>query len=423
MTEGPSKVLAVAVLGEGTDDRAGEADAPPRTDSPPGAANRFTRALYNESAVTFVGAVLFALLEATFFVLFATPRHLANVSPWLAMRYPRDDYARDTMITHRLHRYGASGALSVVYVGSSVAQRALFDSWDPKPIEQALAIDVGEHVDFYSLYASSETVHEAELMARYVPEGFRGVVTVVIYDDKDDERSFESALAQAPSLEERLALDPLEHGAKRVSLSGKTLSQTGIYFVDHLQFFSARRDFLLHPWVVWAPYPRGGYHLRAPPAPGAEEKQLVLRRERPHPLLGRSRDVLGKLVDETKAKGAIVVLVEAPLNPRYQELKGAMRGEDDTAIRAFANEHGVEYWNFNPELHFARRDFEDAVHLGVPAKRLKYQQTYCEHVAEKLRLLRGKTGVAGQGPGDGDEAPANDPWRARRSRTPTTRPR
>jgi hypothetical protein len=355
----------------------------------------FTTGLLSNSGVSLVGGIVLALLELALFAAFATPRHLAEVSPWLAMRHRRDDYARATILTLRMNRHAASGRLSVVYLGSSVAQRALYDSFDPKPIEKGLSFQTGAPVDFYSLYASSETIHEAELIAEYIPRGFRGVVTMVVMDDKDDEKSIESVLAQSPTLEERLALDPLDATAARLALAARTVPRTGIYFLDHLQFFSARREFLLHPWVVWTPYPRGGYHGRVPPPPGAEEKQLLLAFQRPHPLLDRTGDVLARLVEESKSRGATVVLIEAPQNPRYQKLKGPLHDQYETAITAFAREHGVAYWNFNPDLKFEQRDFEDAVHLGAPSKRLRFEQLYVKRVAELLRHLAGSTARPG----------------------------
>ena len=315
------------------------------------------------------------------------------------MRHRRDDYARATIITLRMNRYGAAGRLSVVYLGSSVAQRALYDSFEPQPSRarvehwQIPGVRPSTSIPFYA--SSEDDPRGRGSSPEYIPDGFRGVVTMVVMDDKDDERSVESVLAQSPSLEERLALDPLDATAARLALAQRTVPRTGIYFLDHLQFFSARRDFLLHPWVVWAPY-----SARRLPRPDSarrrrhEETQLILRIQRPHPLLERTGDVLAKLVDETKAKGATVVLIEAPQNPRYQRLKGAMHDQYDVAIRAFAHDHGVAYWNFNPELKLEQRDFEDALHLGAPQKRLRFQQLYCKHVSQELRTLAGSKACA-----------------------------
>src|SRR5207237_1235357 len=126
--------------------------------------------------------------------------------------------------------------LSVVYLGASTAHRALLDSWDPRPIERELTRRVGEPVRFYSLYCAGQTLREADLLLGYVPERFRGVVVLVVYDDKDDERSRLLALRQNPHLDERLALDPPK-GSRRISFDGRELESTGVFFFDHLQFF------------------------------------------------------------------------------------------------------------------------------------------------------------------------------------------
>jgi hypothetical protein len=363
----------------------------------------FVAGLLRPSGASLVGMILFALAETLAALWIFTPRHMAVLPPVILMNNGRDDYARITFLAYRLE-YEARPRLSVVYLGPSTAQRALFDSLEPAPIEAFLRARVGEDVDFYSLYAAGETVEESAILAHHLPDHFRGVVVMVVLAEKDDERSRRLALQQNADLDERLPLDRGGFGdSARIGLAGKRLRRkTGVYFLDHLQFFTARRATLLHPWRTWTPLPRGGTSLGTPPMPGSEERSYETRfKANPLPLIRHELDLLAEVVDSSRAHGAEVVLVESPANPRYRALKGDANVEYDEKIRAFAAEHGAEYWDLNPEVRPRRQDFEDAVHLGAPAARLRFQRVLCRHLARKLRTIAGEA----EGP---DEAPDDD---------------
>jgi hypothetical protein len=347
----------------------------------------FLAGLIRPSGASLLGMILFAFVEVVVALVLFTPRRMASLPPVILMKNARDDYARVTFLTYRL-KYGPRAPLSVVYLGPSTAQRALFDSLEPRPIEARLGRMVGRDVDFYSLYAAGETIEESALLAHQLPAGFRGVVAMVIFEDKDDERSRRLAMEANADLEERLPMDPEPGGAPRVGFDGKPLRRTGIYFLDHLQFFSARRASLLHPWQTWAPLARGGVSLTTPPAYRSEERAFETRyRNNPMPLVRRELDLLADVVDTARARGAAVVLVESPSNPRYQALKGDDHAVYQEKIREFSTQHGAEYWDINPEVHPRRQDFEDAVHLGTSAMRRRFQNVFCSHLAAKLRTL------------------------------------
>ncbi len=349
--------------------------------------DEFVAGLIRPSGASLLGMILFALAEIVVAVVIFTPRRMATLPPVVLMKNARDDYARITFLTYRL-KYGARGPLTVVYLGPSTAQRALLDSLDPRPIEARLGKLVGSPVDFYSLYAAGETVEETALLAHQIPADFHGVVAIVIFEDKDDERSRRLAMEANADLEERLPMDPEPGGAPRIGFDGKPLRRTGIYFLDHLQFFAARRATLMHPWQTWTPLERGGMSLGTPPSYRSEERTFETRaKNNPMPLVRRELGLLADAVDTARARGASVVLVESPANPRYEALKGDSHALYQQKIREFSEQHGADYWDLNPEVLPRRQDFEDAVHLGARPMRLRFQNVFCTHLAAKLRTL------------------------------------
>ena len=371
--------------------------------APPSAVEDFYKGLFGTSGVSLLGGLGLALLELLLCVVFVTPRRVAALDPLLLMRHARDDYARITLLALKLKQ--RPGALSVVYLGSSIAQRALYDSLDPAPIERRLTALVGEPITFYSLYASAETVRESELLVEQIPEGFRGLVTMVVYDEKDDDLNDASVLEQSPKLVERLALDPADPEEERVAFDGRAVRTTGNYFLDHIQFFSARRENLIHPWLRLPAFPRGGYHRLTPPYPGAEQVALERSRASPHALLAKYRELLETMIDNAQDAGASVVLVEGPANPKYHAMKGKGQALYAKRMEAFARRHGAQYWDLNPDLDLRRADFEDGFHLGDAGARLRFQRLYCQRVAAVLRVQTGRSETLPEDPAD-DEADA-----------------
>ncbi|HVY47109.1 MAG TPA: hypothetical protein VHB21_14575 [Minicystis sp.] len=341
--------------------------------------------LSNPSAASMFGALAFAAVEILACTFGLTPRRVAALSPYTLMKSEADDYARVTVLALRL-KLERPGALSVVYLGPSSAHRALLDSWDPRPIERALTAKIGEPVHFYSLYCAGQTLEESLLLVHQIPRGFRGVVTLVVYDDKDDVRAKSLALADNPRLEERLALDPPDDEPRR-AFDGRLLPRTGNYFYDHLQFFGARREIFLHVAPPWRPSPRGGPKYRHPPRRGSEEAVYARYADHPMPLMNRHLPVLTKIIADVHALGVPMVLVEAPANPRFEALKGAARGDYLARVARYAEDEHVAYWDLNPEVHLRRDDFEDAVHLATISSRLRFEHAYIDHLVPVLRSL------------------------------------
>jgi hypothetical protein len=345
----------------------------------------FGAGLLRPSASSFAGMILFALVELTFAASLITPRHLASLPPVLLMTSARDDYARVALETYRI-RYLPRAPLAVAYLGASTAQRAIYDDMTPRFIEHRLKNKVGQKVDFYPLIAAGETIQESALLVHQLPKEFRGVIAMVVYEDKDDVRNrLLLKRVNGADFEERLPFDALPGDGPRLGFDGTPLAETGVYFFDHLRFFAARRAQFLRPWPTWQSPARGSRAQPTPPKRGAEQDAYKKRYKHSPNALFKHFDLLAEIIRSAKERHAPIVFVEAPANPLFQLLKGEKHAVYQEKVRAFAEDNGAEYWDLNPEVKPRRADFEDAVHLGDPARRLKFERALCDRLADKLR--------------------------------------
>ncbi|HVY47108.1 MAG TPA: hypothetical protein VHB21_14570, partial [Minicystis sp.] len=362
--------------------------------------------LTDASFRSFVGVALVAAVELAAAALLLTPRAFARLPMAVFMTNGDDDQARVSVLAAKLHA-SRPGALSVVYLGASTANHALLDSFDPRPMERALSARVGEHVRFWSMYSSLQLFEESLLLVRQLPAGFRGVVAVMIHDDKDDHRAKLHMLEHDPDVEERLAVDPPDPAEHKIGYDGRTLRRTGCFFVDHLGFFAARRFNFLEPVPVW-PQPLLD-RFRYPPRPGVEEYEAQRFWLNPHPLVVRHLTILGDMAREARARGAEIVFVEAPANPRVVTLLRGAQERYVTAIRSFSASVGAAYWDLNDDVQLTREDFQDAIHLGTVRARRRYEQAFVERLTPLLRARRA--------PGAGGARRASD--QSARSKSPS----
>ncbi|HEY4117112.1 MAG TPA: hypothetical protein VGM56_04630 [Byssovorax sp.] len=337
----------------------------------------FASGLLAPSLASIVGAAAFALAELACACACVTPRRLAEVEPRWLMKDGLDEYARVSLEAFRMAAE-APAPLGVVYLGSSMARRALLDGDDPAPIEADLARLVGERVRFHSLETPGQTLLEARSLAALIPRSFDGVVTIVVHEDHDDERN--AAVAGAKSFRDlaRLAVDT----------PGVT-PPTGVHFLDHLDWYAARRGALarLGPVPEW---PRGG-----PPTAGG--RPIGLRRWReierraeanPSPLLDKHELALETLVESARGDGRVVVLLESPANPRYAAFKAHLATGYRSRMQALAKRTGALYWDLNPVADLVPEEFDDQVHLGAYAARLRFQTLYVNRLAAQLVKMR-----------------------------------
>src|SRR5262249_29577781 len=114
----------------------------------------------------------------------------------------------------------------------------LFSTMNPTVITGDLSAKLGQPVKFNVFSTNQQRYEEALAITDQFPKTFRGAVVIVVNDYKDDlvinahnKNPFPDRLAtlSQPSLDKIW----LQRGHRQM--------KTGIFFLDHLEFFSARR--------------------------------------------------------------------------------------------------------------------------------------------------------------------------------------
>ncbi len=319
-----------------------------------------------------------AMVEILACCVFVTPRRLANTNfHWIQER-PGDEYAKLSVRVMRWH-FRAPAPLEVTYVGASWATRALAER-DDTAISAELSFLTGQPVRFNIFTANNERYEDALLIAEQLPRGYRGVFMVMVTDIKDDYK--------AKQLKRRGQI-VAERSPKLEALwrrSGYRPRRTGNFFIDHLEFFAARRIAALR----FGPATLGDADEQALPDQLRFEKMAKRalkdkeNEKAPPPLLDTSFAVVDVMMATLAAKGALVVIIDAPDNP-FRE--GAVperlaRYRDDTAL--LAAERGAEFWSFQDELDLTPADFQDHEHLGSEIARSRFEALLLDQLASVI---------------------------------------
>ena len=105
------------------------------------------------------------------------------------------------------------------------------------------------------------------------------------------------------------------------------------------------------------------------------------------PMLSKEAPIVEALVASWKRRGLTGVLLEAPDNPKYDEVKGGMQEVYRREMPLFAARLGVEYWDLNPEVGLKATDFIDHVHLFDRAARFKFQAAFVRRLAQFMKPM------------------------------------
>jgi hypothetical protein len=339
------------------------------------------------------GALAFCALEIVACVIFFEPRRFIRLDPRLLMEGPNDEYVDLSVRLLRL-RSRKLDKLQVGYLGASQAARALFDLNHPDNLSRYLSERVGAPVEFDMFASAGQRFEDALAITDQFPPSFRGVFVMGVNDYKDDQRKREPGdikhqldrivVVDAPSLAPFWKEDGFEP------------RHTGVFFWDHLDFFAARRIAALRLSKVG---PSRSMRLDEKEAePNSELRQAGDDRDRAPakmpdksaPILTKSRELMLVLIGNMKRRGVRVVFVqnpEAPIRTR-RNLPRVERFHREFA--EFAQEQGVEYWDFNPELQLTERDFPDEEHLGSFKGRRAFQKMLVDKLGALLRDSKGE---------------------------------
>jgi hypothetical protein len=362
----------------------------------------FWQGLSAPSLASCIGAFAIAALELVLCCVLVTPQRLAAIDSKILMENPHDDFARITLNALRM-RYRPRDGLNVAYVGSSTARQALLHSESPGLIQDYLAAQLGERVSFHFLCTDAERLEEAIVLSDQLPPSFRGVVVVMVSDYRDEDRNRmlrERDGVKSPPARTGLALYSPDDDAFAASEGEPTAGKTGIYFLDFFPFFAVRR-------VVGARLYRVEPKHDGPAGGLTPQQQALLARRmvkvwdhvgrdyaaRPKlALLNKDAPILEALVASWKAHGVTGILLEAPDNPKFDELKEGMREVYVREMPLFAARLGVEYWDLNPEVELKGTDFADHVHLFDRAARFKFQAAFVRRLAKFMKPMSRSTG-------------------------------
>ncbi len=346
-----------------------------------------------------LGAIAFAILELVLAIALITPRNVARIDPRYLKDHRSDDRATTTVEALKLH-FSSSHHRSVVMLGASNARKGLVDAG--RNLERELRAATGERIDVHTLFADRQTIHEWVILLDQLPPSFEGVLVFTVFD----------VLSRAESgVPDRLALTSptLAHPSdafRGVLEQSEPAPRFGLYFLDHLGFFAARRGVLARLGPApprrkarWKPLRHGDHNGKIRAAWQRATRRLAWREE---PLLFEYLPALEEIARLMKRPGVEVVFVESPVNPRFDTMKpeAQARSVYESAMLKFAERTGAHYWNPSVEARLRASEFRDWVHLENLGAEARYEAALVERLGAVLR---------GEVVPDGPRSPPPDP--------------
>jgi hypothetical protein len=376
----------------------------------PSIARQLWEGLTGNTTFSWVGAVVFAVCELVLCTVVFRPRRFVAIDPHYLMDGKGDEYL---ILSWRLAaiRFKKSSRPEVVYMGASQATRALVTR-NAAELSEEISEAAGLPVDFFPASSNGQRFEEALAITDQLQDGFRGVIVLMVNDYKSDYHANRSP-ADVARARSRIAAVSAPSLQPFWEASGYRPLHTGVFFLDHLGFFAARRaaavrlgpvkgdpglgafsDVRFHDGIVKLDHERRDLE---------EDRESAARRKQDAkaPLLTRSRKVLVRLLSNMEQLHAPVVLLENPELPTRNEVYAARVERFRTEIRELAEQYGARYWDFNPELDLSDRDFQDTVHLGSAMARRRFQDLLMSRLGELIADRFSESGGFGGARADG----------------------
>jgi hypothetical protein len=338
----------------------------------------FVDGIMSTTPASWIGILAFTALEVLACCLFLQPRQLATINPGYIIETSHDEYAALSLKLIAFRAQKLDG-LHVAYLGGSNATRSLVAHDDETmSAELTNAIGVPAHFDVFT--SNNQRLEDALQIVDQFPPSFKGAVVLEMHDGKEDYRGAPARLA---ANRRRLALPNTPSILPFWRQQGVRYIHTGIFFVDHFDFFAARRIAALRAKPVETEW-RGWSGKREP----AKYAEIVTKFEklkedveagdtpsgadrRPQAFT-RSRKVLAKLVSNMRKRGIAVLFVEAPRFPPRSAVYAQRIAMFDADMQTFCAETGALSWDPNPDLDLTADDFQDTIHLGSSEKRRQF---------------------------------------------------
>jgi hypothetical protein len=248
-------------------------------------------------------------------------------------------------------------------------------------------------VSFRFFSANSERMEESLIITDQLPPSFRGVVVMVVSDYLDD---YAKPRAMA-AMHKRLAVQSAPSIRPIWRADGYTPRHTGNFFIDHLDFFAARRAVALRLTPVRGEPHQGSFHRgklerdihrfeREQELASQEGDNAAKKRQSGRaPFLSKSRPVALALLRNMSARGIPLLFVRAPDLPSRTAAFAERSARFDRELGALADSYGAHVRDYNPDLDLGDDDFQDGIHLGSRSGRRRFQDRLMRDVGELLR--------------------------------------
>ncbi|HEY4116763.1 MAG TPA: SGNH/GDSL hydrolase family protein [Byssovorax sp.] len=355
----------------------------------------FWAGLVTATTASWVAAACMCALELAACCIYFNTRRLAQLDPRWLMQSAHDEYLPLSLNLLRLRQSKLEG-VHVAYFGASQATRALFDTDDGK-LSDVLTAEAGIPAHFHSLSANNERYEDILGATDQLPPSFRGIVVAMVTDTHDDYGRYKTAEALARA-REHIAFASAPSLQPIWNLSNYHPRNTGIFFLDHLGFFAARREVgaRLGPiarvlrsqgQIDWDKRQKGEQELEEErdlldePGPNRAKRRAQMRA----PLLWRSARVLDALIDNMSARGIELVILDAPILPLRAEVYEQRITRYHHDLEQLAQTRGIRFWDFDDQLDLRDADFQDKVHLATPMKRRKFETLLMRNLGAVIR--------------------------------------
>ncbi len=357
------------------------------------------------TTASWIGAVVFCALEFVAAAVVFQPRRLVKFNPHYLMQDRGDEYC---LLSWRLMkmRYSTLERLQVVYMGASQATRSLH-TIDPAILSAEVSEAAGMDIDFNVFSSNNQRFEEALEITDQFPASYRGVVVMIVNDYKDD---YKGKGGRDPVAQKRLRRRIATVGVPSLqgiwAASGYKPLKTGNFFLDHLDFFAARRGAAMRLTPPKGLPGQGSFnHEKLEEALDRLGKQheeidngddqLWKKLDARAPLLTKSRRVTTRLLSNMNRRGVTVVFVANPELPSRDRVYAERVERFHAQIDELAASYGGVYWDFNPDLGLEDSDFQDMIHLGNDEARRRFQTLLMDHLGELFRERFDPAGGAG----------------------------
>ncbi|BCS31972.1 hypothetical protein TBR22_A11760 [Luteitalea sp. TBR-22] len=348
-----------------------------------------TRALLGGlTQVTPLGAfvcVTVVLLGVVAFLTLATPRVLGRLGR-TGLAAHSGDY--DAIVTADLHAYLAApgSELTLVLFGGSTMRASFLEADVVHALHQQ-----GRSARLLKLCTSTQSLWETLALAEHLPARMRGVAAVGVGPSlfsKGPELFGELAAVPRLGLRSAVLDQALESRGHRVG------PRTGVYAIDNAAFLVARRQALASRLLGLSPVPYvdSRYTGETKPLTPAAWRKIGARVARRYDVMDANwagnAVVLTRIVRTLEARGLRVLLVETPVNPRFEDefATTATAARHRGRVEALAGDLGVPYLHLVSAARLEPDDFHDWAHL-----RARHAARRCaDELAARVRALLGE---------------------------------